>query len=143
MSRNGSSGSSLGICSARSGSAGSNATEISSLMLSAISYVLFDLFNRYLEFRSAPVFYFGQQNQQYAILQFGRRSFDADSPAQWHHAAESSIISLGTEVRNNFLSRVLFLLLAIDVDLFAGERDFDLIRGHAGEFEAHANCVLA
>src|SRR2546423_12114370 len=145
MSRSGSSGKSVGICSWSSDSGGSRATEISSVMLSAIFYQLFRglyFLNRDSVFRAAPILNLRQSNQQYAIFQLGLAIFHADCPAQGHDTAETPIVSLGTKMRNNFLPRVALFLLSINANLIAVQGNLDLIRRHAGEFDANAYRVL-
>src|SRR2546423_13272789 len=144
-SRSGSSGKSVGICSCNSDSGGSRATEISSVMLSAIFYQLLFWGLYFLDrdsvFRAAPILNLRQKNQQYTIFQLGLRVFHANCPTQRHDSTETPIVSLGTKMRNDFLPRVALFLFSINTNLIAVQRDLNLIRSNAGEFDANADRI--
>src|SRR3989440_9113932 len=145
MSRSGSNGKSVGICSCNSDSGGSRATEISSVMLSAIFFQLLFWGLYFLDrdsvFRAAPILNLRQMNQQYAIFQLGLGIFHANCPTQRYDATETPIVSLGTKMRNNFLPRVSLFLFSINANLIAVQRDFDLTRRNAGEFDANKDRI--
>src|SRR5947207_13782141 len=100
MSRSGSSGKSVGICSWSSDSGGSRATEISSVMLSAIFYHLLFWRLYFLDrdsvFRAAPILNLRQKNQQYTISQLGLCAFYANSPTQLHDTTKTTLVTLTT-----------------------------------------------
>src|SRR5256885_5607344 len=145
MSRSGSSGKSVGICSWSSDSGGSRATEIPSVMLSAIFYQLLFWGLYFLDrdsiFRAAPILNLRQKNQQYTIFQLGLCVFHANCPTQRHDPTETPIVSLGTKMRNDFLPRVALFLFSINANLIAVQRDLDLIRRNAGELDPNAHCI--
>src|SRR6185369_12371650 len=53
----------------------------------------------------------------------------------------AAIISFRTEVRNHLLTRMPLLLFTIDANLVARQRDFDLIRRNAWQFDADTNRI--
>src|SRR2546423_11924925 len=144
-SRSGSSGKSVGICSWSSDAGASRATEISSMMLSAIFYqsLFWGLYflDRDSIFRAAPILNLRQKNQQYTIFQLGLCVFHANCPTQRHDATETPIASLGTKMRNDFLPRPALFLFSINANLIAVQRDFDLTRRNAGEFDANKDRI--